>query len=161
MMTMFEGFVASGDLSLERSENVLCGSAPYYRCYRCADERYISLGALEPRFWSQLAERLNVPPHLSQAREDWPETIAWMEALFASHPLEHWMSVLEGADACAAPVLTLGEAATHPHHRHRGTYVVADGVSQAAPGPRFSRSIAELPTTSNASDMLTHWRSTG
>ena len=72
----------------------------------------------DPRRWGRLRER--------------------MAALFATQPRQHWVSLLEGSDACFAPVLTPAEAMTHPHMAARGIYAERDGVLQAAPAPRFS-----------------------
>lgn len=53
-----------------------------------------------------------------------------------------WTDVFSGSDACVTPVLSFAEAAERPHVRARGTLVEADGVVQAAPAPRFSRTPA-------------------
>ena len=53
--------------------------------------------------------------------------------------------MLEGTDACFAPVLTTDEAPQHPHNAARQTYVEIDGIAQPAPAPRFSRTVPDLP----------------
>ena len=156
MMTMFAGM--AGRISLDRDKNLLGGAAPFYRCYLCADGREIALGALEPQFFATLAERLALPDRFTQAPAQWPELAAHLTRLFASEPLEHWLTLLDGTDACAAPILPLAEVAAHPHHRARSTYVTHDAVEQAAPAPRFSRTPGAIQPTRNAAAMLAAWQ---
>lgn len=116
LMTFFAGLLPSGRIDLQRDRNTLAGAAPNYRCYRCADGREIAIGPLEPQFWRELLERL-----------------------FATRTQAEWCALLEGSDACFAPVLELADAPQHPHLRQRGVYQELDGMMQAAPAPRFSR----------------------
>jgi alpha-methylacyl-CoA racemase len=67
-------------------------------------------------------------------------------ALLATKPAAEWCALLEGTDACVAPVLSMREAPQHPHHRARGTFVEIGGIVQPGPTPRFSRTRPELPT---------------
>jgi alpha-methylacyl-CoA racemase len=132
---------AMGLWSTKRGGNWLDGSAPWYRPYLTADGRYVTVGALEPQFYAHLLERLGLDP------DEWPEwdTARWpamnerLEAIFAARTLGEWCEILDGTDVCFAPVLTVDEAATHPHLAARGTYVEHDGRLQPAPAPRFSR----------------------
>lgn len=62
-----------------------------------------------------------------------------LKALFLTRTRDEWCKIMEGTDICFAPVLSMDEAPQHPHNRHRGTFVVQDGVTQPAPAPRFSR----------------------
>jgi len=55
---------------------------------------------------------------------------------------DEWAAIFEGTDACVAPVLSLGEAAQHPHNVARGSFITVNGVEQHAPAPRFSRTAA-------------------
>ena len=115
--------------------------SPFYAVYRCADGGCITLGALEPQFYALLLERLgihNVDPAAQYDRSGWPQLHARLTALFASQPRAHWCALLEGTDACFAPVLRMAEAATHPHHVARGTFHLRDdGAIDVAPAPRF------------------------
>jgi alpha-methylacyl-CoA racemase len=109
--------------------------------YRTADDRFVTVGALEPKFYALLLERLGLDP------ADWPQhdTARWselrgrVEAIVAAHPLAHWVTELEGTDACFGAAVTLDELTTHPHLVARDTYLEVDGAVQAAPAPRFSR----------------------
>ncbi|MCF7202607.1 CaiB/BaiF CoA transferase family protein [Pseudomonas oligotrophica] len=142
LMSFFAGLLPGGRLSLAREANPLSGAAPNYRCYRCADGGEIAIGPLEPKFWAELLERIDAPAWLRDGCADpaqWAEQGAALEQLFASRTREQWCALLEGSDACFAPVLGLEEAASHPHMQARGVYQLLDGVLQVAPTPRFSR----------------------
>jgi len=142
MMTFFAGLLPSGAISLERDRNLLSGAAPHYRCYTCADGRDIAVGPLEPQFFAELMQRIGAPQNLLEgcANPDrWQEQSEQLAGLFVSRTQADWCALLEGTDACFAPVLTLEEAAQHPHMQQRGVYRNIDGALHAAPAPRFSR----------------------
>jgi alpha-methylacyl-CoA racemase len=132
---------AMGLWSHERGGNWLDGSAPWYRPYRTADGRYVTVGSLEPQFYGRLLDGLGLEasewPEWDTAR--WPVLRERLEAIFATRSLAEWSERLDDIDVCFAPVLRIDEAATHPHIAARGTYVERDGVLQPAPVPRFSR----------------------
>ena len=115
--------------------------SPFYDVYRCADGGSITLGALEPQFYALLLQKLALddvdPTHQFDPRT-WPALKERMTALFASQPRAHWDALLEGTDVCFAPVLSVAQAAEHPHNVARGTYVrTAQGSLDVAPAPRF------------------------
>ncbi len=142
LMTFFAGLLPSGRIDMQRERNPLAGAAPNYRCYRCADGREIAIGPLETQFWHELLERIDAPEALWAGCADpgeWPVQSELLERLFATRTRAEWCALLEGSDACFAPVLELEEAAQHPHLRQRGVYQDVEGVLQAAPAPRFSR----------------------
>ena len=116
--------------------------SPFYDIYACADGRYVTLGALEPKFYTVLLEKLglaDVDPKAQYDQAAWPAMKARFRALFLSRPSAHWRALFEGSDACFAPVLSLAEAAAHPHNAARGVYPLgADGQLDAAAAPRFS-----------------------
>ncbi|WP_278361751.1 CaiB/BaiF CoA transferase family protein [Stutzerimonas kunmingensis] len=142
LMTFFAGLLPSGRIDMQRERNPLAGAAPNYRCYRCADGREIAIGPLESQFWHELLERIDAPEALWAGCADpvkWPVQSDLLERLCATRTRAEWCALLEGSDACFAPVLDLEEAAQHPHLRQRGVYQEVEGVLQAAPAPRFSR----------------------
>lgn len=116
--------------------------APFYRLYACADGGRVSIGALEPQFYALLLRKLglaDVNPADQYVHAQWPALSRRLEMLFASQPRAHWCALLEGSDVCFAPVLSVAEAAMHPHNLARGIYRVgAVGAVQAAPAPRFA-----------------------
>jgi alpha-methylacyl-CoA racemase len=115
--------------------------SPFYDLYACADGRYISVGALEPQFYALLIDKLrlaDVDPKAQYERAAWPALKERLRALFLTQPTAHWRALLEGSDACFAPVLTLAEAAAHPHNEARGVFKRgADGELDAGGAPRF------------------------
>ncbi|MCQ4295148.1 CoA transferase [Pseudomonas stutzeri] len=155
LMTFFAGLLPSGRIDMQRERNPLAGAAPNYRCYRCADEREIAIGPLEPQFWQELLERIDAPEALWVGCVDpaeWPAQTELLKRLFATRTRDEWCALLEGSDACFAPVLELGEAAQHPHLRQRGVYQELEGLVQAAPAPRFSRTPGKARPTLRGGD---------
>jgi len=130
------------------------GGAPWSNSYRCADGRYITVQSLEPRFYGLLMELCGFagdPDFEGQNDHDsWPDAHAKMERLFLTRSRDEWCAVLEGTDACFAPVLTPEEAHRHPHGEARGLYLEDEGRLQPAPAPRFDRTpseVGEIPVT--------------
>ena len=115
--------------------------SPFYDVYRCADGGCITLGALEPQFYALLLQKLGLDDVDLKRQFDprtWPALKERMAALFASQPRAHWDALLEGTDVCFAPVLSVAQAAEHPHNVARGTYVRTAGAGfDVAPAPRF------------------------
>jgi alpha-methylacyl-CoA racemase len=146
---MMYGLRGHGSWSDARGANMLDGGAPFYASYACADGKFISVGAIEPQFYRRLLELAGAtdPAFEAQWRSAaWPELKEKFAALFRTRTRDDWCALLEGTDACFAPVLDLTEAPQHPHNRARGTFVEVDGVTQPAPAPRFSRTAAATPT---------------
>ncbi|GIL01418.1 MAG: alpha-methylacyl-CoA racemase [Alphaproteobacteria bacterium] len=148
LLGLIHSFRATGAWTNERGANLLDGGAPFYRCYRTADGRFVSVGALEPQFFAALAERLGLDGRWLGERMDrtkWPQLAAELAAAFAARTRDEWAAVFEGTDCCVAPVLDWDEAPRHPHMAARRAFFTADGTTQAAPAPRFSRTPADLP----------------
>ncbi len=147
LMTMFHGFRQGGMWQDTRGTNLLDTGAPFYDVYECADGRYVSVGAIEPQFWAQLLELTgldaeDLPGQMDQPQ--WPAMKERVRAVFRRKTRQEWCRILEGSDACFAPVLSMTEAPQHPHNRERGTFVEVAGFLQPAPAPRFSRTPAEI-----------------
>lgn len=142
LMTLFHGLKASGRWSDERAANSLDGGAHFYNTYRCADGKWISIGPIEPQFYTILLDKAQITDpefkhYLDRAR--WPDLRAKLAAIFAARTRDEWCALLEGSDACFAPVLNLDEAARHPHNVARESYVEVGGLVQPGPAPRFSQ----------------------
>jgi alpha-methylacyl-CoA racemase len=142
LMTMFFGLQAMGFHRDARGTNLLDTGAHFYDVYATADGKHVAVGAIEPQFYAELLARLGLqneklPPQMERA--SWPAMRERLAAIFATKTRDEWSAVFEGSDACVAPVLSMREAAAHPHMHARGTLVEADGVLQPAPAPRFSR----------------------
>ena len=143
LTTLLHSLRAFGQWDDARQANLLDGGAPWYNTYACADGGYVTVGALEPAFHRELLTRLGIPDGdplytTQHDRAQWPTQRARLAALFRTRTRAEWCALLEGSDACFAPVLDLGEVPSHPHHAARGTFVTRDGVTQPAPAPRFS-----------------------
>ena len=117
--------------------------AHWSRSYRCADEGFVSVQCLEPKFYALFLEKLGLTEDadFAPARQfdasTWPQATERLAALFASEPRDHWARLFLGTDACVAPVLSPDEAAAHPLNASRGHWLTAEGTLQAAPAPRF------------------------
>jgi len=147
LAAMFHGMRASGDWTGERGANLLDGGAGHYEVYETADGRYISVGPLDARSYALFASLTGLEPLPDlDDRAAWPATRARIAALAKTKTRDEWCALLEGTDACFAPVLEPGEAPHHPHNRERGTFVEVGGVVQPAPAPRFSRTRPEVPS---------------
>ena len=167
LTTMFHELAANGLWSDRRGGNLLDGGAPFYGVYETADGEHVAVGALEPRFYAELLNRLGLDPERDKLpdqmdRARWPELRERLAAAFKTRTRAEWSALLEGSDACAAPVLSLTEAPAHPHNRARGTFIQVGGTVQPAPAPRFSRTQPAPPTPPPApgehtDQVLTEW----
>jgi alpha-methylacyl-CoA racemase len=135
------GLLGMGAWTTRRESNLLDGAAPFYRTYATADGGYVAVGCLEPQFYAEFLERLDLDPEEwpQFVRERWPDQQRRLAEILAEHPRSHWEEVFAGSDACVAPILDLEEAPDHPHLRARGTFIDVGGDTQPAPAPRFSR----------------------
>lgn len=143
LMAMISGMRASGEWHDRRSANILDGAAPYYTVYRCACGRHLAVGAIEPQFWAALLNGLGLDPATLPDRADpgnWPQLRAKLAGVIATLTRDEWAARLEGTDACAAPVLSIDEAAKHPHMRARAVFSGTDPTS----APRLSATPGHL-----------------
>jgi len=142
------GLRARGGWRDERGVNLLDGGAPFYDTYTTADGKYVAVGALEPQFYAALLKGLgladaDLPDQMDIA--SWPVLRARFTDVFRQRTRDEWVAVFAGTDACVAPVLSAGEAPSHPHNAERGVFTEVGGVTQPAPAPRFGRSSVPLP----------------
>jgi alpha-methylacyl-CoA racemase len=149
MMTMFWGMKQAGIFNeTRRGDNLLDTGAHFYDVYRCADGHYISVGSIEPQFYAELLRLtgLSDDPEfaLQLDRNLWPVLKGRLEKLFHTKTRDEWCALMEGTDVCFAPVLTMSEAADHPHNVARQTFIDVAGTRQPAPAPRFSRTRPEV-----------------
>ena len=147
LMAMIYGMAGNGQWTDRRQANLLDGGAPYYGTYRCADGKWVAVGALEPQFYALLLDTLGLADPAFRIQSDrsmWPPLRTALADAFARRTRQEWCDILQGTDACFAPVLDLAEAPSHPHNASRGTFVERDGIVQPAPVPRFSRTEAAL-----------------
>lgn len=144
LMSIFNGLAGAGRWNVnQRAANLLDGGAPYYDTYQTSDGRWVSIGAIEAKFFAELVQRLGLDPRflkLQNDRREWPALRQAIEAAIKAKTRDEWCALLEGTDVCFAPVLTLDEAKTHPAALARQAFVDLNGVKQPAPAPRFGRS---------------------
>jgi len=146
LAAMFAGFLAANTWSEERGANILDTGAPWYNVYETKDGKYVSIGAIEERFYKELLAKLNSNEFLSTQhdRASWARMKSRFAEVFKSKTRDEWCRVFEGSDACFAPVLSWSEAPRHPHNRARSAYISVARVEQPAPAPRFSRTPPEV-----------------
>ena len=116
--------------------------SPWHDTYECADGKYVTVCALEPQFYQELVERLELTDNPIFANQwdtaQWPRGRQELKNLFLGKTQQQWCDLLEGTDVCFGPVLNFSEAPQHPHNVARGTFLDIDGVVQPAPAPKFS-----------------------
>jgi len=161
-MALLYAWRAGGTWSDRRGTNLLDGSAPFYRCYTCADGGFVAVGAIEPQFFAALLAGLGLEGEGwdQNDRGSWPRLATRIAEEFATLPRDAWVLRFDGTDACVSPVLGMAEAPGHPHNQARGTFT--GPPDQPTPGPRFSNHPATIRDCSTAPDaeraaVLTDW----
>jgi alpha-methylacyl-CoA racemase len=165
LTALLHGLLAAGQWTDQRGVNFLDTGVPWYDTYRTADGGWIAVGALEQKFYAEFTRLLGLSDDVAAFRNDpsmWPRLREAIAQAFSSRTRADWTAVFEGTDACVAPVLSLTEAARHPHLAARDTFIDVGGVTQPAPAPRFSRTVAPTPTPppaigANTEDVLRDW----
>ncbi len=164
--TLFYGLLAHHLMTLDIGTNMLDSGAPYYQTYETSDGRFMSVGAIEARFYAELLEGLGIDPSSLPQQHDmqkWPEMTKRFAGVFRTKTRDEWSAIFEGKDACVAPVLDLDEVERHPHNIKRELLVTVDGVLQPAPAPRLSRTPGRAteaagPRGSNTREILSSLR---
>ena len=130
--------------------NLLDTGAHFYDVFQCQDDKYISIGSIEPQFYALLLEKTGLTNDPAFAKQmdpsQWPMLKTKLQDVIKQKTQAQWCEIMEGTDVCFAPVLTMTEATQHPHHIARNTFINIAGVTQPAPAPRFSRTSPETPT---------------
>lgn len=143
LMSVIYGLRASGIWGDQRDDNLLDGGAPFYDVYRTKDDKFVSIGSLEPQFYALLLEKSGLKDDPAFAvqmnKPEWPAMSGRVAEVIATKTRDEWTALMEGTDVCFAPVLSMAEAPSHPHNVARETFVAVDGLTQPAPAPRFSR----------------------
>jgi alpha-methylacyl-CoA racemase len=146
--SLIYGLFKDGRWSCARESNLLDGASHWYDCYQCADGKFIAVGSLEPEFYAVLLDKLGLKDDSEFASQydprRWPALKKRFTKMFRERTREQWCDLLEGSDACFAPVLDFDEAPMHAHNRERGVFTSVAGVTQPAPAPRFSKTVSEV-----------------
>ena len=155
LMSLFHSMSSIGMWREEAGVNLLDSGTPFYDAYRTADGKWLAIGCLEPQFYAEWLRICGLDGEDLPGQFDlsgWPVLRERFAAVVATRTRDEWAALVDGTDACVAPVLSMSEAPAHPHLAARGTFVEVDGMVQAAPAPRFSRTPAGSPGSVLASD---------
>jgi len=154
LMAMIWGFRANGIWKDERGVNLLDTGAHMYDTYACADGKFISVGSIEPQFYTLLRQHAGVADDPDfDAQHDktrWPALKAKLAAIFATRTRDEWDAMMSGSDVCFAPVLSMHEATQHPHNIARGTFAEIGAAIQPMPAPRYSATPTATPVAAPA-----------
>ncbi len=167
LMSMIWGFHAAGRWNERRGTNLLDTGAHFYDTYETADGKFIAVGAIEPQFYRKLCEGLGITDADFSAQHDhsrWIGLKSKMAEIISRRTRDEWCGLLEGTDACVAPVLSMSEAPFHKHNVERQAFLNIQGVTHPAPAPRYSatktRERRKLPRNPSA-DTLSVLRGVG
>jgi len=164
LTALIQGWRSAGLWNDEAGTNNGDGGAHFYDSYRCADGKHISIGPMEPQFYTLFLEKLNLTEdaefQMQWNQKKWPELKRRLTEIFLAKTRDEWCEIFEGTDACFSPVLSLAEAPHHPHNIARETYTVVNNILQPSPAPKFSKSrILQCnpvnPAAVNTQDILT------
>lgn len=156
LMMPFFGQRKAGLFTDRRGENYLDSGAYFYDVYECADGRWISVAPIEGKFHAELLRRLDIDPETMSEQMDrsgWETARRILTERFKQRTSIQWCELLEGTDACVAPVVDIAHAPLHPHLAARGTFIDVDGVVQPGPVPRFSRTVPDRPESASRPDL--------
>jgi alpha-methylacyl-CoA racemase len=163
LMTPIYAMQAGGRLTGPRGYNQLDSGAYFYEVYECGDGGFISVASIEAKFHAELLRRLEIDPATMPPQHDktgWPRWKAVLTERFKTRPRDAWCAMLEGTDACFAPVLSMQEAHAHPHNRARAAFIDVGDRRQPAPAPRFGTTkLAEprAPGSVSITEELSAW----
>ncbi|MEP0189036.1 MAG: CaiB/BaiF CoA-transferase family protein [Erythrobacter sp.] len=162
LMSFFFGARGRPYLTTERGKGMLGGASHFYRCFECSDGKEVSVGAIEPQFYAELLAKSGAPAELTEGQmnpADWDANTDKLAALFKTKTQAEWCALLEGSDACFAPVLHVEEARDHPHMKARGAYVEHEGEWHTAPAPRFSRTPGSVRSSADdGAAVINRWQ---
>ncbi|KAB1152419.1 CoA transferase [Micromonospora sp. AMSO12t] len=148
LTVVIRSMLGRGAWNLTRGTNYLDGGAHFYRVYRTADDRFMSVAAIEAKFYRTFLLTLGLDPEDGPGQFDESGWAGWagrIAQVFAGRTRQEWTGVFGSVDACVHPVLDVAESAGHPQVRARRAVVEVEGVAQPAPVPRFSRTPAGIP----------------
>ena len=163
LMSMFFDMAAAGRWTEARESNFLDGGAHFYGVYECSCGRFVSIGSIEPQFYSLLRKHAGLTDGDFDAQMDrnaWPALKEKLTKVFKSKTRDEWCKIMEGTDVCFAPILTMAESPQHPHMAARNIFVTRHGVTQPAPAPRFSRTPSAIrePETADIASLASEWK---
>ena len=147
LMSFFYSLKEMGHWEDSRESNLLDGFAHFYDTYECSDNKYIAIGSIEPQFYSELLEKLQIDDEQFKDQYNkliWPEVKEKMVAKIKSKSRSEWVEIFSDSDACVTPVLSMEEAQEHPHNLERDAFTNIDGFNQPNASPRYSKTKPEI-----------------
>ena len=147
LMSFFYSLKEMGHWEDKRESNLLDGFAHFYDTYECSDNKYIAVGSIEPQFYNELLEKLQIDDarFKDQHNKDlWPELKEKMTSIIKLKSRSEWVEIFSGSDACVSPVLSMEEAQAHPHNLEREAFISIDGFNQPNASPRYSKTKPEI-----------------
>tara|TARA_B100000579_G_C22791064_1_gene834526 strand:- start:461 stop:1561 length:1101 start_codon:yes stop_codon:yes gene_type:complete len=147
LMSFFYSLREMGHWEDKRESNLLDGYAHFYDTYECKDNKFIAVGAIEPQFYRELLEKLEIDDELfkdQHNKELWPELKQKMASKIKLKSRSEWVEIFLGSDACVSPVLSMEEAKAHPHNIEREAFINIDGFNQPNASPRYSKTKPEI-----------------
>ena len=152
LMSMIYGMKASGFWTDQQQSNLLDGATHFYDSYECKDGKFVSLGSIEPQFYSILLDKMELDSNEfseQMNKEKWNEYKVKFKKVFLSKTRDEWCEIMEGTDICFAPVLSMDEAINHPHNKERNSFSTIDEVTQPSPAPLFSETPSKIKHLQN------------
>ena len=147
LMSFFYSLKEMGHWEDKRESNLLDGFAHFYDTYECSDNKFIAVGSIEPQFYSELLEKLEINDEQfkdQHNKELWPELKEKMAAKIKLKSRSEWIDIFSESDACVSPVLSMEEAQEHPHNIEREAFTKVDGFNQPNASPRYSKTKTEI-----------------
>mgnify|MGYP001368868932 FL=1 len=147
LMSFFYSLKEMGHWEDKRESNLLDGFAHFYDTYECSDNKFIAVGSIEPQFYSELLEKLEINDEQfkdQHNKELWPELKEKMATKIKTKSRSEWVDIFAGSDACVTPVLSMEDAQEHPHNLEREAFTKVDGFNQPNASPRYSKTKTEI-----------------
>ena len=147
LMSFFYSLKEMGHWEDKRESNLLDGFAHFYDTYECSDNKFIAVGSIEPQFYSELLEKLEIDDVQfkdQHNKELWSELKEKMAAKIKLKSRSEWVQIFSKSDACVTPVLSMEEAQQHPHNIEREAFTNIDGFNQPSASPRYSKTKPEI-----------------
>ena len=147
LMSFFYSLKEMGFWEDKRESNLLDGFSHFYDTYECKDKKFIAVGSIEPQFYSELLEKLEIDDERFKDQHNkslWQELKEKMKIKIKSKSRSEWIEIFSDSDACVTPVLSMDEAKAHPHNIAREAFINIDDFIQPNASPRFSKTKAEI-----------------
>ena len=147
LMSFFYSLKEMGHWEDKRESNLLDGFAHFYDTYQCKDNKYIAVGSIEPQFYNELLEKLEIDDKKFSDQYNkglWSELKGLIALKIKSKTRYEWVEIFSESDACVTPVLDMQEAQDHPHNVARKAFINIDGFNQPNASPRYSKTKLEI-----------------